>query len=169
MGPGPTGMRHRRWRGHGLDFVRGGPKIATGKRKQQVWNLMKSLRVLIADDDGLTLMVLRKILSAMGHTVVGEAGDGQQAVTLARETSPDLIILDIRMPKMDGLEAARVIQAQRMTPIIILSAYTESGLGSEAAGALPDDDVCGFIPRPREYRLCEAGFAKILLHRSVRL
>ena len=96
---------------------------------------MKSLRVLIADDDGLTLMVLRKILVAMGHTVVGEAGDGQQAVTLARETSPDLSILDIRMPRMDGLEAARVIQAQRMTPIIVLSAYTESGLGSEAAGA----------------------------------
>jgi two-component system, response regulator PdtaR len=96
---------------------------------------MKSLRVLIADDDGLTLMVGRKILVGMGHTVVGEAGDGQQAVTLARETNPDLIILDIRMPKMDGLEAARLIQVQRPTPIIILSAHTESGLGSEAASA----------------------------------
>ena len=135
MGPGRTGMRHRRWWAHGLDFGRGGPKIAREKRKQIVWSSMKSLRVLIADDDGLTLMVLRKILVAMGHTVVAEAGDGQQAVALARETSPDLIILDIRMPRMDGLEAARVIQGQRMTPIIILSAYTESGLGSEAAGA----------------------------------
>jgi len=96
---------------------------------------MKSLRVLITDDDGLTLMVARKILTAMGHTVVGEAGDGQQAVALASDTNPDLIILDIRMPKMDGLEAARVIQSQRPTPIIILSAHTESGLGSEAAGA----------------------------------
>jgi response regulator NasT len=96
---------------------------------------MKSLRVLIADDDGLTLMVGRKILVAMGHTVVGEAGDGQEAVALARETAPDLIILDIRMPRMDGLQAARAIQGQRPTPIIILSAHTESGLGSEAAGA----------------------------------
>jgi response regulator NasT len=96
---------------------------------------MKSLRVLIADDDGLTLMVLRKILVAMGHTVVGEAGDGQQAVTLAREASPDLIILDIRMPKMDGLEAARQIRDRCPTPIIVLSAHSEAGLGIEAVGA----------------------------------
>lgn len=96
---------------------------------------MKPLRVLIADDDGLTLMVMRKILTAMGHTVVAEAGDGNQATVLARETNPDLIVLDIRMPKMDGLEAARIIQSQRPTPVIILSAHTESGLGSQAAGA----------------------------------
>lgn len=96
---------------------------------------MRSLRVLIADDDGLTLMVLRKILIAMGHVVVGEAGDGQQAAALAKETAPDLVILDIRMPRMDGLEAARLIQNQRPTPVIILSAHTESGLGAQAAGA----------------------------------
>lgn len=96
---------------------------------------MNPLRVVIADDDGLTTMVLRKILVGMGHEVVGETGDGQQAVNLAREMSPDLVILDIRMPKMDGLAAAREIQAHRPTPVIVLSAYTESGLGSEAAGA----------------------------------
>jgi response regulator NasT len=89
-------------------------------------------------------MVLRKILVSMGHTVVGEAGDGQEAATLARENSPDLIILDIRMPKMDGLEAARLIQSQRRIPIIVLSAYTESGLGSEAAGA----GVSAYLVKP---------------------
>jgi response regulator NasT len=96
---------------------------------------MNPLRVVIADDDGLVLMVVRKILTAMGHEVVGEAGDGEQAVALTREHKPGLVVLDIRMPKMDGLQAARAIQTACPTPIIILSAYTESGLGSEAAGA----------------------------------
>ena len=96
---------------------------------------MKSLRVLIADDDGLTLMLLRRILLSFGHEVVAAAGDGQQAVQLAREINPDLLILDIRMPVLGGLEAARQIRAQQPVPIIILSAHTESGLGSEAAGA----------------------------------
>ena len=96
---------------------------------------MKTLRVVIADDDGLTLMVLRKILTVMGHKVVGEAGDGEQAVAAVKEHEPDLCIFDIRMPKMEGLEAARRVQAFRPTPVIILSAHTESGLGSEAASA----------------------------------
>ncbi len=96
---------------------------------------MKPLRVLIADDDGLTLMLLRRILLSFGHEVVAVAGDGAEAVRLAGETNPDLLILDIRMPILDGLEAARQIRSQRPVPIIILSAHTESGLGSEAAGA----------------------------------
>jgi response regulator NasT len=94
---------------------------------------MKSLRVLIADDDGVTLMVLRKVLTGLGHEVVAEAGDGEQAVALVQEHRPDLCLLDIRMPKMDGLSAARQIQAFHATPIVILSAHSESGLGSEAA------------------------------------
>jgi response regulator NasT len=94
---------------------------------------MKNLRVVTADDDGLTLMVLKKILTGMGHEVVGEAGDGEQAVAVVREHIPDLCIFDIRMPKVEGLEAARQIQTFHPTPVIILSAHTESGLGTQAA------------------------------------
>ncbi len=94
---------------------------------------MRSLRVVTADDDGLTLMVLRKILTGMGHEVVGEAGDGEKAVVLVKEQNPDLCIFDIRMPKLEGIEAARQIQSHHPTPVIILTAHTESGLGTEAA------------------------------------
>lgn len=96
------------------------------------------MRVLIADDDGVTLMVLRKTLTEMGHQVVAEAADGQQAVVLAKEQTPDLVILDIRMPQMDGLASCRAIQANNATPVIMLSAHTEAGLGSQASSAGAD-------------------------------
>jgi response regulator NasT len=99
---------------------------------------MKALRVVIADDDGVTLMVLRKTLTEMGHEVVGEAADGEQAVALTREQKPDLVFLDIRMPKMDGLATCRAIQAINTTPVIVLSAFTEAGLGIQAASAGAD-------------------------------
>ena len=99
---------------------------------------MKSLRVLIADDDGVTLMVLRKTLTEMGHAVVAEAGDGERAVALVHELKPDLAILDIRMPKMDGFATCRAIQGFSAMPIIMLSAHSESGLGSEASAAGAD-------------------------------
>ncbi len=99
---------------------------------------MKSLRVVIADDDGVTLMVLRKTLAEMGHQVVGEAADGQQAVALVKEHSPDLAVLDIRMPTMDGLAASRAIQETHPTAVIVLSAYSEAGLGNEAANSGAD-------------------------------
>ncbi|MBM3861248.1 MAG: response regulator [Verrucomicrobia bacterium] len=99
---------------------------------------MKPLRIAIADDDGVTLMVLRKVLTEMGHQVVAEAADGQQAVALIKQHNPDLAILDIRMPNMDGLGASRAIQEACATAVIVLSAYTEEGLGQEAANSGAD-------------------------------
>ena len=125
----------RRWLEYVLDFAGHAFKIVPLGASANGLEPTKSLRVLIADDDGVTLMVLRRILATFGHAVVAEAGDGQQAVRLARETNPDLLILDIRMPAMDGLQVARHIQNERPIPTIILSAHTESGLGGEAAAA----------------------------------
>jgi response regulator NasT len=96
---------------------------------------MKPLRVVIADDDGVTLMVLRRTLAELGHQIVGEAANGQQALALVKEHNPDLAVLDIRMPLMDGFAASRAIQENNPTAVIVVSAHTEAGLGSEAASA----------------------------------
>ena len=99
---------------------------------------MNPLRVVIADDDGVTLMVLRKTLTEMGHQVVGEGGDGHQAVALVKELNPDLVVLDIRMPNMDGIAASQAIQEISAAAVVVVSAHTEVGLGSEAANAGAD-------------------------------
>ena len=96
---------------------------------------MKALRVVIADDDGSTLASLREILTTSGHAVVGEAGDGQQVVQLACEANPDLVILNVRLPALGGLEATRQIHGHCPVPLIVLSCQTEPGLCAEAAAA----------------------------------
>jgi len=90
------------------------------------------LRVLIADDEAIIRMGLKRMLEEMGHRVVGAAADGIRAVELARRTRPDLAILDIKMPGMDGLEAARLITAERPMPILILTAYSDRELVERA-------------------------------------
>jgi response regulator NasT len=78
---------------------------------------------------------LRNILTTAGHTLVGEAGDGQQVVQLACETNPDLVILNVRLPVLGGLEATRQIHDHCPVPLIVLSSQTEPGLCAEAAAA----------------------------------
>lgn len=96
---------------------------------------MPALRILIADDESIRLLSLRAQLSALGHQVVAEAATGAEAVALARSTQPDLAILDIRMPVMDGIEAAEKITQFHPIPIILLTAYSESQLVERAAQA----------------------------------
>ena len=93
---------------------------------------MKSLRVLIADDEAIIRLGLRTMLEEMGHQVVGMAVDGPSAVRLAAREKPDLVILDIKMPDMDGLEAAEAITAKRRIPILMLTAYSDRELVERA-------------------------------------
>jgi len=90
------------------------------------------VRLLIAEDESIVRLDLRALLERCGHEVVGEARDGREAVQLARELRPDLAIMDVKMPKLDGLDAARLIMEERPLPIIILTAFGEPELVARA-------------------------------------
>ena len=91
------------------------------------------MRVLIADDEALTRMGLRTMLRDMGHSVVAAAADGPAALRLACETRPDLALLDIKMPGLDGLAVAQAIAERCPLPVVMLSAYSERELVARAA------------------------------------
>ena len=101
-------------------------------------------RVLIAEDETVIRLDLRELLEGNGFDVCGEARDGEEAVQLARELEPDLAIFDVKMPRLDGIEAARRILDARPIPILILTAYGESDLVARAAEA----GVYGFLVKP---------------------
>jgi response regulator NasT len=94
---------------------------------------VESLRVLVADDEESIRALLVQLSQALNHQVVGEARDGHEAVALARTTNPEIILLDVRMPHMNGIEAAKAISAERLVPIIIVTAHAEQQLMEEAA------------------------------------
>jgi response regulator NasT len=95
-------------------------------------------RVLIAEDEALIRLDLAEMLTEEGYEVVGEAGDGETAVRLAEQTQPDLVILDIKMPIMDGIAAAERIAGNRIAPVVILTAFSQRDLveRARAAGAM---------------------------------
>jgi response regulator NasT len=103
------------------------------------------MRILIADDEALTRMGLRTILREMGHTVVGAAPDGVAALELACETQPDLAVLDIKMPGMDGLSVAAAIAEQCPMPVVMLTAYSERDLVQRAAAT---ETVQAYLVKP---------------------
>jgi response regulator NasT len=102
------------------------------------------MKVLIAEDETLIRLDLRSMLERAGYRVVGEARDGREAVDLARTEQPDLVVLDVKMPELDGIEAARQILAERPIPVVIVSAFTEAKLVSRAAEA----GVFGYLAKP---------------------
>ncbi|MDQ2749153.1 MAG: response regulator [Actinomycetota bacterium] len=96
------------------------------------------MRVVIAEDEALIRLDLREMLVEEGFDVVGEAGDGEQAVALANELLPDVVICDIKMPKMDGIAAAAQIAGKRIAPVVMLTAFSQRDLVEKArdAGAM---------------------------------
>lgn len=105
---------------------------------------MKRTRVIIADDESVIRMDLREMLTNLGYLVVGEAGDGRSTVNLARELKPDVVIVDIKMPGMDGIEAARILTEEKIAPIVLLTAYSQRDLVERAKEA----GVIGYITKP---------------------
>ncbi|HBY92472.1 MAG: response regulator [Ardenticatenaceae bacterium] len=93
---------------------------------------MSSLRIMIVDDDSLVALSLRTQLEALGHRVVAEASNGADAIRLAQSVDPDLILMDIKMPEMDGLTASRTIMQDKAAPIILLTSYSDPELVAEA-------------------------------------
>jgi len=102
------------------------------------------IRVIIADDESLIRMDLREMLLNLDYLVVGEVGDGRSAVNLARELKPDVVIMDIKMPDMDGIDAAKILTEERISPVILLTAYSQKDLVERAKEA----GVVGYMVKP---------------------
>jgi len=105
---------------------------------------MEKARVLICEDEGLTALRLKKALGKLGYTVVGEARSGDEAVALARQLQPDAILMDIRMPKLDGIGATEQIMRERPTAIVMITAYSERELVEAALRA----GASGYLVKP---------------------
>jgi response regulator NasT len=111
------------------------------------------VKVLIAEDETIIRLDLRALLERAGFEVCAEARDGEEAVELARETEPEVAVLDVKMPRLDGIEAARRILDERPIPIVMLTAYGQDELVSRAIEA----GVFGYLVKPfREQDLLPA-------------
>jgi response regulator NasT len=103
-----------------------------------------AIRVVIAEDEAIIRLDLKEILEEEGYEVVGETGRGDEAVELVRQTEPDLAILDIKMPGLDGLAAARQITGERLAAVLILTAFSQRNLIEEAR----DAGVLAYLVKP---------------------
>jgi len=114
---------------------------------------LERTRVIVADDESLVRVDLREALTELGYLVVGEVGDGQSAVNMARELDPDVVVMDVKMPGMDGIEAARILTQERVAPVVLLTAYSQTDLIERAKEA----GVVGYLVKPfRETDLAPA-------------
>jgi AmiR/NasT family two-component response regulator len=111
------------------------------------------MRILIAEDETIIRLDLRELLERAGHEVVAEARDGEEAVELARKHEPELAVMDVKMPKLDGIEAAKRMLEERPIPIVMLTAYGQD----ELVGRAVEAGVFGYLVKPfREQDLVPA-------------
>ncbi len=104
----------------------------------------KTLRIVIADNESLIRLDIREMLEDAGHEVVGEAVNGRRAVELTRQHRPDLVLMDIKMPEMDGITAAGKIYADKIAPVILLTAFSQPDIVDKAK----DSGVLGYLVKP---------------------
>lgn len=115
--------------------------------------MMQKLRILLADDEALIRLDLREMLTEVGHEIVGEAANGQEAVQLAQELHPDIVIMDVKMLVMDGLTAAQQITEAEIAPVLLLTAYSQQDIVARATEA----GVIAYLVKPvREQQLFPA-------------
>ena len=115
--------------------------------------MLNKLRILLADDEAILRLDLREMLADAGHDIVGEAANGQEAVKLAKELKPDFIIMDVKMPIMDGITAAKIIAADNIAPVLLLTAYSQQDIVEQAS----DAGVIAYLVKPvREEQLFPA-------------
>ena len=114
---------------------------------------MKRLKILLADDEAILRLDLREMLTDAGHEIVGEAANGEEGVRLARELQPEFIIMDVKMPVMDGLTAAKIISNEGIAPVLLLTAYSQQDIVEKASEA----GVIAYLVKPvREEQLFPA-------------
>ncbi len=105
---------------------------------------MERTRIIIAEDETIVRADLKEMLTGMGYLIVGEAGDGQSAVNIARELKPDVVLMDIKMPNMDGIEAAKILTEEQIAPVVLLTAFGQKELVDRANEA----GVVGYLVKP---------------------
>lgn len=129
---------------------------------------MERTRIIIADDESIVRMDLKEMLTNLGYLVIGDVGDGQSAVNLSRELKPDVVLMDIKMPDMDGIEAAKILTAEQIAPVVLLTAHSQKDLVERAKEA----GVVGYLVKPfRETDLLpaiEVALSRFEEFRSVR-
>lgn len=110
--------------------------------------MAEKYRIVIADDEALICMDLREMLEEAGHTVVGVGSDGVEALDLVKEKKPDLVILDVKMPRLDGIQTAKMIAHDNAAPVVLLTAFGDEDIIEKAKKSM----VFGYVMKPVDER-----------------